>query len=264
MVNEKLQVENGNYTRIVNDSLEALIKQPLLGAEFAIVLFVIRKTWGYGKTSDKISLSQIQEGTNISRPTIVKALKNLQLVNILQLVKAGTHINNGTEWKFNKNHKEWSLVNRYQLVKGRAKTGKPVFQKLVKTGKHTKEIKENTKEISKSSFSKEKVLPKSKKKNYDDPLPLSLPEFVEKMRQSPQRHMRIIAEYADEIKCQFTKKGQWLRFIDRNVRQARNLVGYTDDQISDAFEELQKNLKTKENPKGYITKWSLETIEKFI
>ena len=52
-VNGDLQLENGNYTRIVNRIIEELVKTPLLGAELAICLFIIRKTYGLIKKKMK-------------------------------------------------------------------------------------------------------------------------------------------------------------------------------------------------------------------
>lgn len=143
----ELQLENGNYTRIVNKVLDELVKIPLLGVELSICIFVIRKTWGYSKKSDQISISQFEKGVNRSRPTIVKALKNLQLVNILQLVKVGSSKIQSSEWKFNKKYKEWAfntkLVNIPELVKYNDPTSKEKLSQLVKTPKHTKD---NTKD----------------------------------------------------------------------------------------------------------------------
>ena len=139
MEDKELQLENGNYTRIINKALDELVKVPLLSAELAICLFVIRKTWGFNKSTDSISLSQFQKGVKRSRPTVVKALKNLQLVNILQLVKVGTHTNDGSEWKFNKYYTKWTLVNTSELVKDRTSTSKEKLKILVKTPKHTKD-----------------------------------------------------------------------------------------------------------------------------
>lgn len=152
--NQDLQIENGNYTRIANKILDELVKTPLLGAELSICLFVIRKTYGYSKTQDQISLSQFEEGIQRSRPTIIKSLKNLQLVNILQLVKVGDSKMSSSVWKFNKYYKTWKLVktpqlvNTPQLVKDRTPTSKEKLKKLVKTPLHTKDnTKDNTKEI---------------------------------------------------------------------------------------------------------------------
>ncbi len=147
MEDKDLQLENGNYTRIVNKVLDELVKIPLLGVELSICIFVIRKTWGYTKKSDQISISQFEQGVKRSRPTVVKALKNLQLVNILQLVKVGSSKSQSSEWKFNKKYKEWAFnkqpVNIPELVKYNDPTSKEKLSQLVKTPKHTKD---NTKD----------------------------------------------------------------------------------------------------------------------
>lgn len=138
-VNADLQLDNGNYTRIVNRVIEELVKTPLLGAELAICLFIIRKTYGFNKKEDEISITQFEKGTGRSRPTIVKALKNLQLVNIVKLVKVGNSIKQSNCWAFNKYHDTWKLVNRRKLVKKSSSTSKEIAKKLVKRGKHTKD-----------------------------------------------------------------------------------------------------------------------------
>lgn len=93
---------------------------------------------------------------------------------------------------------------------------------------------------------------------------MTLEEFVKKMRESPLRHINIIGEYADQIKPSFTTKDQWKVFINRNVRAANELSPFTDDQIKHAYTKLEENVKSDKNPKGYITKWTLETLLKFI
>lgn len=165
MEDKELQLENGNYTRIVNKVLDELVKVSLLGVELSICIFVIRKTWGYNKTSDQISISQIEQGVKRSRPTVVKALKNLQLVNILQLVKVGSSKSQSSEWKFNKHYTKWTfnnkLVNTPELVKYNDPTSKEKLSQLVKTPKHTKD---NTKEKQKKVILANKVRVGSKKK----------------------------------------------------------------------------------------------------
>ncbi len=82
------QIENG-HTKIANEILEALMLAKLNGVEFAVVLCVLRKTYGFNKKGDQISLTQFGKFTNYSRPAICKALKKLQLVNILTLMETG-------------------------------------------------------------------------------------------------------------------------------------------------------------------------------
>lgn len=88
-----------------------------------------------------------------------------------------------------------------------------------------------------------------------------LPEFVDWCRGSPHRHINIIAEYADEKQLNFETKEQWKQFIGRNVRPAKRLSPFTDDQISQAMTKL--NSDKKEND-GFITRWTLETLEKYL
>ncbi|MDD5638657.1 MAG: replication protein [Candidatus Pacebacteria bacterium] len=56
----------------------------LNGSEQKVLIFILRHTWGFKKTSDNISLTQLQngvknldKGTGLSRKTITKSLKSL-------------------------------------------------------------------------------------------------------------------------------------------------------------------------------------------
>ena len=67
----------------------------LSGAEFKVLLYIARRTYGFGKGSDKISLSQISQGitkrdgtildrgTGISRSSVVRALDTLVTMGIV-------------------------------------------------------------------------------------------------------------------------------------------------------------------------------------
>jgi phage replication O-like protein O len=147
MEDKELQVENGNFTRIINPVIDELIKIPFKGCELSVALFIIRKTWGYGKTEDSISLTQFQKGLNRSRQTIVTALKNLCLVNTVRLVKRGSIKNDSNIWRFNKYIASWNLVNTVRLVKRNAKPSLMEGQNLVQPVRHTKERQKKTKEI---------------------------------------------------------------------------------------------------------------------
>lgn len=146
-MNEELQVENGHFTRIVNPLLENLIKVPFKGCELSIAIFIIRKTYGFNKIEDEISISQIMKGVNRSRQTVVTALKNLQLVNILRLVKKGNAKGVSNTWIINKYYSTWKVVNTVRLVKRNDKPSLMEDSNLVKTGRHTKETTKETKDI---------------------------------------------------------------------------------------------------------------------
>lgn len=55
----------------------------LSGAELAVVLFVARKTFGWGKGFDRISLTQMQEGTGLARSTVARTCDELTSKGLL-------------------------------------------------------------------------------------------------------------------------------------------------------------------------------------
>lgn len=60
-----------NYTQIPNEIFDVWMEK-LTPAEFKVLLCVCRKTFGFHKNEDSISLKQIQEMTGLSRKGIVK------------------------------------------------------------------------------------------------------------------------------------------------------------------------------------------------
>ena len=104
---------------------------------------------------------------------------------------------------------------------------------------------------------------KEEKKN-DEKDPMTLEEFVDTMRKSPQRHVQLIGEYAEERKPDCNTKGQWRAFTKRNLKVARQIAEFSDEQIADAFERMQKDLRSKDDRKGFITKWTFETVLKYL
>jgi phage replication O-like protein O len=138
------QKENG-YTAIANEILDNLIRWHLSSYEWRVVLFTLRKTYGFQKKDDWISLSQFVEATGISRPHVCRALKMLAKQNII--TKRGT--TSQPRYSFQKDYSSWeplpkgARVHSVSLPKGaRAERGNEVVPK----GAHTKET--ITKEIS--------------------------------------------------------------------------------------------------------------------
>lgn len=148
MENQDLQIEHGKYTRIVNVVLDELVKASLLGAELAICLFVIRKTWGYNKKEDRISLTQFQKGTRKSKPTIIKALKRLHLANIILVELGDSKKGISHKYKFNKYHTQWGTLVKASLP-GKGKGGKPSKENIKNLVKASLPTKDNTKDNTK-------------------------------------------------------------------------------------------------------------------
>ena len=62
----------------------------------AVLFFIISKTVGYKKESDKISYSQIVKNTKISKDKVVKVIKELEIKGLIAIVKQ-SNINGGKD-----------------------------------------------------------------------------------------------------------------------------------------------------------------------
>ncbi len=106
-----------------------------------------------------------------------------------------------------------------------------------------------------------------KNKKQDD-TPMSLKEFVAWCKKSSQRHIQIIGEWAEAEEPDYTTKSQWDRFIHRNLRPANSLIAFTPEQLEKAYDRLQKDVvridKNSGKKVGFITKYTLETLNKYI
>jgi phage replication O-like protein O len=141
------QCENG-FTKIANELVEAIYQYPLSGHEFRMLFLIIRKTYGFNKTEDAVSLSQMMKALSISKTRCSQVINKLQLQKIVTVTENINGI--GKKYKFNKNFEQWTTihksVNRYTKVKSTVTVlRKEPLQKSVST-KDTI-TKDTTKEI---------------------------------------------------------------------------------------------------------------------
>lgn len=107
------------------------------------------------------------------------------------------------------------------------------------------------------------------KKKYQDTTPMDLKQFVAWMHLSPQHeHLRVLAEWAEAEEPAYTTKGQWNAFMARNMRAASRLAGHDNAQLQAAYDKLRRDLKRRDTNTGkwvgFITKYTLETLEKYV
>jgi phage replication O-like protein O len=105
------QLEDG-YLRIANELYDAILKYPFSKREILIVLAVIRKTYGYGKKHDDISLSQLSEMTGLDKAHVSRTLSELSLKKVL-LKQQGKY---GQLIGISKNYKNWKGLPKQQRV----------------------------------------------------------------------------------------------------------------------------------------------------
>ena len=98
------QLENG-YTRLANELLDALIAAGLTARQWAVVMAVIRKTYGFNKTRDDIGLSQLRLMTGIDKSHLSRTIRELECMKLLHR-QAGTHSHT---LGINTRYKDWQL-----------------------------------------------------------------------------------------------------------------------------------------------------------
>jgi len=104
------------------------------------LLFILRKTYGYNKKTDSISLSQFVKATGINRGNTARAIKSLVSKNLVY-VKRGSVKKDTTsvsKYRFNKRYGSW-------LTSVKKDTGSVnIDRRVVSKKTHTKDIIQKT------------------------------------------------------------------------------------------------------------------------
>lgn len=138
------QLEDG-YTRIANDLFEAVIAFDFSKRQSKIVFAIIRKTYGFQKKTDVISLSQFTAMTGLGKAGVSKALAELFDLGVVVYGISGKQRTVG----LNKNYSKWGLLPKQSEV---AKTA--THPKVTKTT--TDGCQNDNKKVAKTTTTKEK------------------------------------------------------------------------------------------------------------
>lgn len=106
------QVEDG-YTRIANELLEQIALLPFNGSQYAIILCIMRNTYGYRRKAWKMSANYIAKGAGLNFRTAQRELKYLEKMKIISVKHCGSGAISIIG--INKKYDEWELqptVNR--------------------------------------------------------------------------------------------------------------------------------------------------------
>lgn len=105
------QLEDG-YTRIANELFDAIISFDFSKREQKIILCVIRKTYGFGKRVDDMTLTQIANATGLHLAHVSCTVSDLSSRNIL-LKRQGGY---GFILGINKDYGQWRALPKRQGV----------------------------------------------------------------------------------------------------------------------------------------------------
>lgn len=106
------QKENG-HIQVSTEFWDALCKIRLPGQAGQVFNFIIRKTWGWNRKSDRISLSQFVEGTGVPKHRVIEMRAILVSMNMIEVVtekgNAITEFGNDeiTTYSIQKNYEKW-------------------------------------------------------------------------------------------------------------------------------------------------------------
>ncbi len=104
---ETPQLEDG-FVRIANELYDAILAAPLSKRELLIVLAVIRKTYGFGKKYDDLTMTQLAELTGLTRAHCSETVRALGQKNVI-LIRDGEH---GKVLALSKNYRNWNFTER--------------------------------------------------------------------------------------------------------------------------------------------------------
>lgn len=266
---DNLQVENGGYTRIVNSLLEEIIRTPISSSELRVIMAVIRKTYGFHKSEDSISLSQIVEMTTISKRNVIYIIQNLEAKNIF-LVSRSEYSTNII--RLNKYFDTWVVQNSASQVKRNREIAKIASAKLRNDNKvgvvqnysqtsaklSTKVVQNYEEKGNSFAHTKEKRKQKKTKENANTDSIESEGgwnwiEYRDGMEKSNRRDIEIIGYFFKKKGVTFENKEQVIAGIKRWLRVASSLKGFSDAQLTKA---------TQKAIEQHPDIWTLETILK--
>lgn len=86
------QLEDG-HTLIANELLEALCRYCPGFSNGQVYMSIIRKTYGFHKKEDSISIGQIMEMTGLSRRSVIYSLQNLEAQKMITIERSEHEVN---------------------------------------------------------------------------------------------------------------------------------------------------------------------------
>lgn len=98
------QIENG-YIPLSNELAEAFARLQLSGSQWRLLWVIIRKTYGWKKKKDRISITQFQQQTGLKRRHISRALS--ELINRKIVTKKDTTFI--TTYGLQKDYSKWKM-----------------------------------------------------------------------------------------------------------------------------------------------------------
>jgi len=243
------------YTQFPNDLLEAIIGSGAPASEVVVFLYIVRKTYGWNKDSDRISTAKFADATGLNRRTIEFAKNRLLERKMIKQIKKGGSNGIPSQWCINSNTSEWivnqnTLENKSSLVTTNAKPNESECTGSSESDyTHKRNPKKQTKQ--RENFSD------SKKSDVFLPEEYQTPEFqdywkrflkLQKEMKSPKRKsaqeeiLKTLQKYTYESALNILGEaiqGQWKKIYPSDKHELNIPVqAMTEEQLMAQFKKL--------------------------
>lgn len=168
------QLENG-HTRIANELLDAFCRLFPGGSNAQVLMAIIRRTYGWNKKEDKLSISQIQDMTGLSRRAVIYALQNLEAQRFItvQRQRGRGHANQPNTVSLQKNYDLWVVQRKgpqyeKQLQKQRLKYQAQVVQGNQGSAKNEDQVVQGNDKGGADSLHPQKTRQNTNKRQYGE------------------------------------------------------------------------------------------------
>ena len=251
-----------NTTQTPNVIIDHLMSY-LGDAEFKCLMYIVRRTYGFQKSVDRISLSQFTDGiqrdgkvydrgTGMTKPAVVEALK--KLVELELVIRTG----GGQEkfYEFNTNVEIGQVVKNFNQLKNLTGTSKKSLPVLVK--KFNTQNQEETKRN--KEYVKTPVLtgeiqrnPKKEKSKIAPDTPLDWNSYLKGMDDDKRDHIQLIAYYFKRRKLRFDTYGEVHEAIARHTKAATRVAKFEKEKVFAAMDRCDRMQGIR---------WTLDTVYK--
>ncbi len=247
------QKENG-YTSIANEILERLaaIEISLSHYEWKCLMLLFRKTYGWQKKVDRISLSQFSEGTGIPKPHVCRAMKKLTKKKIVTQTGNGYYVS----YSFQKDHDLWIPLPKQAMPV--TQTGNEPLPKQVDTKYNKETITKENQPDKPAQFSKEFKEKAEKAKAFGFNIYQMIGSFYKQSKLSEKLPEYVLGSVLDEVLIRhqqikdpfpyFLKvlEDKSARYFSQKNQKEGEALKKESIAIKDILASMSKTLKLKE------------------
>ena len=266
------QKENG-YTPIAHEIMEAFSRTRIPGECRQILDFVLRKTYGWDKKGDTISLSQFCEATKLSKSHICRGINKLIEMNVITkkgnaqslFTKKGNDII--PVYCFQKDYDKWrTLPKKVTLPKKATHVTQKGNCTLPKKG-HTIDISLQKKSLQKIS---------SQKFFADDSIEIKLSKLLYSLilERNPNQKYPNLQKWAYRIDLMIRKDNRDPENIERVIKwcQADNIPNkkgfcwanniLSTNKLREQYDQLFLKMKKNQKPKHNFSQGAIDYLKK--